>query len=267
VTLRKPEPLSTTRARMMNRVVVSNYFSDLFRVISENQLSPDRIWNADETGKQFEHRPTSVVARKGSRSVPGRTGNSRENVTILACVNASGRALPPMCIVKGKTQRSLESFATMDAPSSTVWTYQERAWMNDILGEMWFRQVFLPNIGNERPQLLILDSHGSHEVLGLLEEAVKENIIVVALPPHTSHHLQPLDKSVFGPFAKAYDRACTELLSENPHLLINKATWPRVFNAAWSKALTKENIVSGFRATGIWPPNPSVIPEAAYAPS
>ena len=240
VSLRKAEALSTTRSRMMNRTVVSNYFSDLIRIISENELSPDVIWNSDETGKQFEHKPTTVVARKGARAVPGRTGNSRENVTILACVNAQGTSLPPMCIVKGKTQRSLESFATLDAPPGTQWTYQEKAWMCDLLGEMWFQQVFLPHIGPKRPQLLILDSHGSHEVLGLLEEAVRENIIIVALPPHTSHQLQPLDKCVFGPFARAYDRACTDLMSEHPQLVINKATWPKVFNIAWSSALTKD---------------------------
>lgn len=267
ISLRKPEPLSTMRSRMMNRVVVSNYFSELLHLISHHSLTPDLIWNMDETGKQFEHRPTTVVARKGVKSLPGRTGNSKENVTILACVNAQGGALPPMCIAKGKTPRCLESFATMDSPPGTLWTYQERAWMCDLLGEMWFSQVFIPNIGPKRPQLLILDSHSSHEVLGLLQEAVRENIIILAMPPHTSHHLQPLDKCVFGPFSHAYDKACTDLLSEHPDLLINKTTWPRVFNTAYTAAFTKENIVSGFRATGIWPPNPSAIPESAFAPS
>lgn len=57
----------------------------------------------DETGKQFEHRPNTVVARKEVKSLPGRTGNSKENVTVLVCVNAQGGALPPMYIGKGKT--------------------------------------------------------------------------------------------------------------------------------------------------------------------
>ncbi|XP_061195392.1 uncharacterized protein LOC133203632 [Saccostrea echinata] len=267
ISIRKPEPLSTMRSRMMNRVVVSNYFSDLLVLISDNNLTPDVIWNMDETGKQFEHRPTSVVARKGARSIPGRTGNSKENISILACVNAVGDVLPPMCIVKGKTPRCLESFSTLDSPAGTLWTYQERAWMCDILGQMWFSQVFLQNIGPKRPQLLILDSHSSHEVLGLLQEAVRENIIILAMPPHTSHHLQPLDKCVFGPFSRAYDKACTNLLTQHPDLVINKTTWPRVFSTAWIAAFTKDNIVNGFKATGIWPPNPSAIPESAFAPS
>ncbi|KAK3104138.1 hypothetical protein FSP39_024691 [Pinctada imbricata] len=252
---------------MMNKVIVSRYFSDLASIITENGLTPDVIWNCDETGKQFEHRPTSIIARKGTRSLPGRTGNSRENITILASVNACGTKIPPMCVVKGKTMKSVQSSSTLDAPQGTMWTYQERAWMCDILGTLWFKDVFLRNIGPKRPQLLIMDSHGSHEVLGLIEEAVKENIILLALPPHTSHHLQPLDKSVFGPFAKAYDKACSQFMSEDPNHIVNKATWPRLFKSAWETSVTPQNIISGFRATGIWPLNPKIIPESAYSPA
>ncbi|CAG2187086.1 unnamed protein product [Mytilus edulis] len=192
VTLRKPEKLNTSRSRMMNRLVVSNSFVEIGQVITENNLQSDVIWNADETGKGFEHNPFNVVARKGAKNIPGRTGNSRENITILAYVNAQGEKLPPLCVVKGKTTKSLESEATVDGQDGTLWTYQEKAWRCDILGD-----IFIKNCGPKRTQLLIMDSHGSHETLGLLDEAKKENIIVMALPPYTSHHLQPLDKSVF----------------------------------------------------------------------
>jgi hypothetical protein len=61
----------------------------------------------------------------------------------------------------------------MDAPFGTVWNSLEKAWMCDFLCEEWFKGVFLKNCGPARPQLLIPDSHGSHEVIGLLEEAKK----------------------------------------------------------------------------------------------
>lgn len=53
---------------MMNWVVVSNYFLELLKLISDHSLAHDLIWNMDETGKQFEHRPTTVVVRKGVKS-------------------------------------------------------------------------------------------------------------------------------------------------------------------------------------------------------
>ncbi|CAG2188941.1 unnamed protein product [Mytilus edulis] len=71
IALRKPEKLSTSRSRMLNRVVVTKYFEDLGKVITDNNLTAATIWNMDETGKQFEHNPTNVCARKGSRNVPG----------------------------------------------------------------------------------------------------------------------------------------------------------------------------------------------------
>lgn len=78
----------------------------------------------DETGKQFEHRPTTVVARKGVKSLPGRTGNSKENVTILACVNAQGGAIPesafaPSLLYDKAQDRSSSSTISSSAVSNT----------------------------------------------------------------------------------------------------------------------------------------------------
>ena len=62
ISIRKPEKLSTCRSRMMNRVVVSNLFSKIAKLINDTQLTSDVIWNTDETEKQFEHSPRSVIS-------------------------------------------------------------------------------------------------------------------------------------------------------------------------------------------------------------
>ncbi|XP_062596590.1 uncharacterized protein LOC134258049 [Saccostrea cucullata] len=269
ISLRKPEKLGTVRARMLNGVVVQRYFNDLGKIIENLNLqnAPKKIWNADETGKQLEHSPVNVVARKGTKNVVGRTSTDRSNITIMACVNASGEKMPPMLVVKGKTKKSLYGYNTAEAPENSMWTFNDRAWMDEELGEQWFKNVFIPNCGNERPQLLILDGHGSHETLGLLELADQEGIHVLALPPHTTHFLQPLDRSVFGPFNKAYNKFCSDFLSQNAAHVINKWTFPSLFKKAWEEGITAENIVSGFRACGIYPFDPQAIPESAYLPS
>ncbi|OWF49329.1 Pogo transposable element with KRAB domain [Mizuhopecten yessoensis] len=185
----------------------------------------------------------------------------------MACVNAAGTSMPPMLIVKGKIRKSLFGYNTAASPQDSVWTYHERAWMNEELGEEWFRNVFLRHCGQERPQLLILDGHGSHETLGLLELAKQENISIIALPPHTTHYLQPLDRSVFGPFNKAYNKACSNFLSLAPCNIINKWTFPQMFTSAWEAGLTVQNIISGFRGCGIYPFNPAAVPKSAFLPS
>lgn len=126
--------------------------------------------------------------------------------------------------------------------------------MEDALGHMWFKQV------SERPQILRLDLHHSHEVLELIQMATSENIIIVGLLPHCSHCLQPLIKGCFGPLSKRYDLRCTEYMSMHPSNVVTKATWSKLFKLAWDDAMTKENIKQCFSVTGIWPFNPSRIP-------
>ena len=103
---------------------------------------PHCIWNVDESSFRMEHQPVVVFARRGTKTVVSRTSNNRESVTVLASVNAAGGHMPPMVIVRGKTRRSLDSWATGDAPTNTSWTYQEKGFMNDVLGTEWFHRVF-----------------------------------------------------------------------------------------------------------------------------
>jgi len=69
--------------------------------------------------------------------------------------------------------------------------------------------------------------------------------------------LQPLDRTVFGPFNTAYNTASSQFLSESPYI-------PSIFKKAWDSGVSTDNIVHGFRACGIIPFNPSAIPSDAY---
>nr|XP_022314252.1 uncharacterized protein LOC111118860 [Crassostrea virginica] len=269
MTIRKPEKLGNSRARMLNPTVVSKYMNDLGDMISKLNLhdKPEHIWNCDETGKQFQHTPVKVISQKGARNVVGRVSENKTNTTIMVCVNGAGGKMVPMVVVKGKTSATLHGLNVTDAPPGTVFAYQENGWMSEKLGEMWFRDVFLKNCGPDRPQLLILDGHSSHETLGLLELAIQENIHIICLPPHTSHMLQPLDRSVFGPFNTAYNTACSEFLSESPYHIVNKGSFLHLFHKAFDNGITRENVVNGFKACGIVPFNPDAIPSEAFHPS
>ena len=73
-------------------------------------------------------------------------------------------------------------------------------------------KTFVPK-PDARSQLLICDCHKSHEAYRTFEPARENNIHILALSPHTTHRLQPLDKGVFGPLSCYYNEACTEYLS------------------------------------------------------
>ena len=269
LSIRKPQRLSTARSKSMNRQTVSQYFGILGDLQSQlpTEERPQVIWNMDETGLSMEHSPQSVIARRGVNTVPGRVSCSRENVTVIACINAAGTTMPPMIIVKGKTHRSLWAYNTQDGPAGAIWTWQQKAWTEDALGVMWFQKVFLPNCGPARPQLLVLDQHRSHEVTEMLELAELNHIAILGMPPHTSHWLQPLDKGCFGPLSQHYNRACSLFMSEATNRVVCKATWAQLFSQAWDSAMTAHNAIQGFRVTAIYPLNPAAIPERAFAPA
>ena len=49
--------------------------------------------------------------------------------------------------------------------------------------------------------MLILDSHVTHtKNLAVTDMARKAGVVMVSLPPHTTHRFQPLDGAFFGPF-------------------------------------------------------------------
>jgi len=48
-----------------------------------------------------------------------------------------------MVIVKGKTYKSLYAYNTKQDIDGAMYTYQQRAWIEDALGEIWFNQHFL----------------------------------------------------------------------------------------------------------------------------
>ena len=77
-------------------------------------------------------------------------------------------------------------------------------WTDDFIGSEWFEKSFIPQATiqntSRMPILLPVDGHHSHESLKIIDLAIKHNIIILCLLPHTTHKLQPLDVGVFGPF-------------------------------------------------------------------
>ncbi|GBP90905.1 hypothetical protein EVAR_95569_1 [Eumeta japonica] len=61
----------------------------------------------------------------------------------------------------------------------------------------WFNHFLdKTNPTAESPMLLIFDGHYSHtHNLEILEVARERHVVIVSLPPHTTHRLQPLDRT------------------------------------------------------------------------
>ena len=76
----------------------------LKEVLVENQLlnSPNRIYNVDETGIALDGHASRIVAKRGQKKVRYRTSGNKNQITVIACVSASGQCIPPFVIFDAK---------------------------------------------------------------------------------------------------------------------------------------------------------------------
>jgi len=101
----------------------------------------------------------------------------------------------------------------------------------------------------------------------LTDSAIENDVHIIELPEHTSHWLQPCDRTVYDPFKNAYRKACEELCSSFPRSVVCKKTFCGLLKKAWQEGVTPSNILSGFRACGLYPFDPSAIPREAFIPN
>ena len=113
----------------------------------------------------------------------------------------------------------------------------------------------------DQKKLLILDNHESHILVNALEFAKKNCIVLLTIPPHFSHRLQPLDVSVNFSFKAQYNRAIDNWMLSNLGKAISIYSIAGLVGSAFPLAFTPSNIQSGFARSSIWPYNPGVFTE------
>ncbi|KAF2007004.1 hypothetical protein P154DRAFT_541823 [Amniculicola lignicola CBS 123094] len=158
----------------------------------------------------------------------------RKEITLLACVGADGKALPPGLIYQA-AQGNVQStwVEAIEAGKHQVFvTSSPSGWTNNEIGLAWLEQVFDRYTKKQARlsyRLLILDGHGSHV---------------------TQDFLQYL---MFKPLSSAYSSELTHHLHASQGLIpIKKGDFFPLFWRAWLTSFKEESIFKSFKATGIW---------------
>jgi len=107
-------------------------------------------------------------------------------------------------------------------------------------------------------RLLLLDNHECHLSLKFQEYCEAEGIIPFALPPHTTHFLQPLNIGCFQPNKYYYREAVNEVtrIGNQDYNQIDFFVDIERIHRQTFKELT---IKSSFKKTGIWPFNLEIV--------
>ena len=162
----------------------------------------------DEIGVTTVRKPDKIIGRRGTKQIGAITSAERGTlITIVGTISASGNSIPPYFIFpRVKFQRH---FLNGAAPGSkgganpSGWMIEEH--FLDFLKHF----VEHGRCTHEKPCLLLLDNH-DNICIKELDFAKENGIVIFSFPPHCIHRLQPLDRSIYGPFKKYFNTAADE---------------------------------------------------------
>jgi hypothetical protein len=252
ISLRRPEATSMSRVIGFNEKQVKGFYEILKEEMTKYEVDASRIWNVDESGLTSVHKPPKIMAIKGMKQVGKLTSGERgKTITVICCFNAAGTYVPPTMIFPRK---NMNDRLMKGAPPNTLGLTSASGWINEEIFIIWlkhFNKHVKPS--KDRKHIIILDGHSSHKSLEAIETARDSGIVLISLPPHTTHRMQPLDLVFYGPLKTAYNRQADNWMISNPGKRITDYEVAEIFGTAYSRVANIDKGISGFKASGIFP--------------
>jgi len=246
--------IDASRVKAATPEAIAKFFEDLSNVIKEYNITPENEYNMDESGYAMGKIEASKCIinsriRQQLQAKPGR----QEWVSTVECICADGSSIPPLVIFKAENL----NYQWIPASIADDWRFScnTKGWTSNEHGLQWLMRIFEPATrekANGGYRLLICDGHDSHITGDFVGHCMDNKIVLVILPPHTSHLTQPLDVGVFGPLKKAMASELAPLIGTGIARLL-KVEWLTAFVQAHTRVFNPENISGGFCGAGIFP--------------
>ena len=198
ISRRKTHTIAFARAASCTQEIVDNYFEVVTKKYQLSGITSGcHIWNCDETGFCGDQGKATVVCRKGAKRVLKLTGNNQKiHHTVNNCCNADGYFTPPFVVYKAK--RNFKAEWALGGPTGTKYSISKSGWMEHDTFIEWLKEVYIPECqAISGTHILHLDGHTSHVSLAAVMLCRENNIILICLPAHSTHILQPLDRDVY----------------------------------------------------------------------
>ena len=257
--LRRPDTLDRGRATMGNVWSLREYFSILKEVMDANDFhsNPHLVFNCDEAAVNLNKSAGQKVVvpcnQKHTHTVASATN---EHITVHCCVSASGGTIPPMIIF---TKTYPGGAYHKNGPVSATYAVSDTGFMDQELYFHWFEKTFLKFAPPQRPLLLIQDGASSHISCPLIKSAIANDVILLCLPPKTTHITQPLDVAVYRKMKIETAKVMSQAKLIKSNLWVAKKNVSQMFRIIYKTSFTMNCIIEGFRKCGIFPFNPNAV--------
>ena len=152
----------------------------------------------DEKGISTVQKSSKIIAQIGVKQVGKISSAEREKtVTVLCCLNSIGCYVLHIFIF---SQKRLAPALMNDAPQGAKGFTTDSGWTDGKIFYEWLVhfQDYV-RASSEKKCIIILDNHSIHMCLPAINYARRHGIEFLTIPPHTSHRLQPIDCTFFGP--------------------------------------------------------------------
>ena len=252
-------PLDKERALAQDRDIIADWFELYLATKTKYGIEDEDIYNMDEKGCMMGviGKLRVVVSRHEQKPYMTQCGN-REWVSLIECVSLHGRLLPSWVIFKGKVHQKAWYTNFTDGHIAL----SENGWTDNELGLEWLKECFHPETEKTQKgeyRLLIFDGHASHITTEAIRFCIEKKIVLLCLPPHSTHILQPLDIGVFSPLATAYKNGVQARTRFGASYAIDKVDFLEIYSHARKEAVTEENIRSAWKKSGLSPYDPEAV--------
>jgi hypothetical protein len=153
-------------------------------------------------GKSITRRVVvDTTVQQKYQAEPGR----QEWVTVMECICADGSLILPLIIFAGENI-SKGWLPLQEMPEGWHVSCNTKGWTNNLLGVEWLTKCFEPATRDKTDgwfHLLICDGHDNHISAEFIQHCIANRIVLLLLPSHCSHLMQPLDVGIFFPLKQA----------------------------------------------------------------
>lgn len=176
------------------------------------------------------------------------------NTIFFISGNADGVLAPPMVMYP---YERIPKHIVMRVPNGWGIGKSDSGWMTSESFFEYVSNIFYPwivSMNIEFPILLYVDGHKSHITLSLSRFCTEKQIILICLPPNTTHILQPLHVGLFRSLKQSWKKCIKSYRVENGFKVLNRENFAPVLKMALEGVTNLKNIFqNSFRVCGLYP--------------